>query len=345
MVDTMIYTLLLAVMLAPLSDSIEPVPTIVTQDTPIQTTSTPTIVENTQVESTQVTVEIDKAQLEQIEKLGSVVEVITITQDKYPKPDMDILVDTDIIPGELVLLKLDGIIPDEVKQVNVDWTVLELVIDNTSWKFKERKIKPDDKECFFGAGVNKNKFYAIAHVTYTYVDGQAVTTTSNKFTREILVGEPEPLPTPPPEPLPTPPTPTPDVPKEPEFAPGMFGAAKIAWDSRGEMSKRQAEILIECYQKTSEEITKLDLDRVLNRNKQEDVTYFGKILTDHKNRVQEAFSKANVVKPDFWLASDKPISKTMFDLWNTGTLNTLRLYNTYIGEAGLGLKEIKARAK
>jgi galactokinase len=338
--------------LPPLQDSIVPLPvkpqesTKEAKEAPVAKEDTPTtiVVENSQVESTQVTMEIDKEKIEELEKLGTVLERITITTDKYPKPDLEIIMDDEVVPGELVLLSLDGKIPDEVAKVDVTWSVLEIVSTGKEWTWKERKIKVDDKSCFFGAGIKQNKFFAVADVTYLYIDGINCTQTKQRLTKEIRIGD-SPLP------LPDPIIPDPK-PVDPTFAPGQFNAAKIGWDSRGEMSKAQADILLKAYEETIQEVGRLEgVQNPVDITSEDDLTKFGQIMTNHKNRVQKAFSDASVPKPDFWLKSAQkiedaaPIVKRLFEAWHNREIKTWVDLNTYYGEVKLGLIEIKNRAK
>lgn len=318
--------------------------------TPISVTQSPTLVDNMKVQSTQVTIEIDPSKVAELEKLGQVLDVVTLTQDKYPVPELEIVADENIQLGDLVLLELQGEIPQGVTRVDVTWKVLEIISDDKSWKWQERRIKisDDNRSCFFGAGIAPNRYLAIANVTFLYVDGTNYTSTSKMTSSEIVVGT---GPTPPPQPV-NPVNPVNPVKPEPSFPPGKYNISKLAYDARGNMSKAQAELLIKAYETTLTEVVKSEnaprygkVDAPLNRDNVDDVSRFSAVLTDHRTRVQDLFKNQGVAIPTSWTNDEAVVTKAMFQAWENRTLQSLVDYNTFVGELISALREIKERAQ
>ena len=327
------YTVLLALILSQVEQPLE------AKFSPTFTPQKATIVDNTQVESTQITLEVDKAKLEELEKLGNVIEVVTVVQDKYPKPELEIVAPDNVPLGELIELVLSPNIPESVTKVDTTWKVLEIVSDGKNWKWNERnqKVTDNGKSCFFGAGVNPNRFLVIANVTYLYEDGPNFVSTSRMLSKEVVVGDS-------PGPTPVPPQPNPK-PVEPTFPDGMFKISEdIYKEIKDKMTPEQAAKLVEIYKTSISQIGTGewgDPTRAISRNNDDDTQTFLKVLSDHKTRTQQAFASANLPIPAIWIGTNNVVTTRLLESFNNDKINQLSKLSTYYGEVITALSEIK----
>jgi len=138
-------------------------------------------------------------------------------EEKFPVP-VQKLVGTDGVVdfGEQVDLRLSSPEnpPKTLASTSVNWTVLELYVENGQPNLREKRVRLDQDGMGFtcGAGIKEKKLYVIAHVVYLFVDktGDKVEycTKDIAYRTEIQIGKkPEPGPGPGPDPGPTPPKP------------------------------------------------------------------------------------------------------------------------------------------
>lgn len=180
---------------------------------------TPVVVEPQPIEKKIVTIETDN--IDSIQG-GKVLDVSIVQTSDFPEPDLKITgADEPIDKGELVVLGLAGDIPQDVKKVDVKWVILKFDTEKFSFKEKTSKSDVEDREVYFGAGIEDDTLQVIASVSYHYVKDNTTTVTSNLIRKEVQIGDglkPGPTPVPPnpvpPTPVPVPPNPVP-VPPEP----------------------------------------------------------------------------------------------------------------------------------
>jgi len=314
--------------------------------------------ENTQVEKSQVTVEVNSP--EEI-KVGKILEVVKVSSQKYPEPQPTIVGFNDIRAGELIDISVEDKVPDNVAQVTYKWALNTIELSNQDVNFKTVRFKPwpDGKSVVFSTPVD-GKFLVTLSTAYTFVeekDGKVgYCTTTSLVQQAFTVGKPI-IPDKPVVPKPVDPNPDkpvdpkpvePDKPKEPELSKveKEIYDLVVSANKNGLLTQRATERLLLAQEKFLPKLESYNGLRI-------DSSSIGQqslktILTEWKNTVNMVMvgfdennpdgPKTDSIPDSEWLGWNKsnadktpgsPFNKYLFSLVDSGKLNDVEEIKTF----------------
>ena len=318
--------------------------------------------ENTQVEKAQVTVEVNSP--EEV-KVGKILEIVKTSSPKYPDPKPVIKGVEDLRAGELIDISVEDTVPENVSSVIYKWALFAIEFSDKDYDFKDVRFKPwpDGKSVVFSTPVD-GKFLIVLSTVYTFIeekDGKVgYCTTNSLISQKFQVGKPKPVkPVKPVEPDNS----NPDKPVEPDKPVSTLNeleksiyTLKVDALKNGVLSKKAVDRMIVAQEKF---LTKVESFKDLKIDEtQAGQQNLKSVLSEWKNTVNMTMVGFDENNPDGpkmeavpdaeWSGWNKagqnnttgsPFNKLLYDLVNSGKLNSIDKIKEFIISYVKALKE------